>query len=75
MLDLRKLRPYLANDSVYLACLQELSLAEKSYQAVLETLAPEQQRAITRYLDLCEEADHLVAQLAYQLGMAHAGDT
>ena len=55
-------------DPNYQQALQVLKEAEPAYLALLETLTPENQEILNRYIAACEALDDPLIFLAYQIG-------
>ena len=57
-----------AQDEHYQNCLQEVQELEEMYLRLREMLSIPQRELLDRYISACEELDHIMVQLAYQLG-------
>ena len=55
-------------DPWYQTCLAELRARTPQYECILESLPPEQQDAVEAYIAACEELDHALLLLAFELG-------
>ena len=68
----RRLVPAMEHSADYQQALQRVTSAETEYLAVLETLSPEQQEVLQRYIAACEAMDDPLIYLAYQIGLTDA---
>lgn len=57
-----------AQDKHYQNCLQEVQELEEMFLRLREMLSIPQRELLDRYIAACEELDHIMVQLAYQLG-------
>ena len=64
----RKLVLVAEHSADYQQALQQLKEIEADYSALLETLAPEKQEVLERYIAACEAMDDALVLLAYRLG-------
>ena len=69
----RKLVLVAEHSTDYQQALQQLKEIEADYSALLETLAPEKQEVLERYIAACEAMDESLVYLAYQLGRTDSG--
>ena len=51
----------------YQECLENVKAAEPGFLAIRQTLSPAQQEQLDAYLSACEELDHCLTLLAYQV--------
>ena len=51
-------------DEAYQSLLAECRTAEKEYEQILQSLPPENQEKLDRYITLCEELEHRMTILA-----------
>ena len=61
LMDLARCSPHYQN------CLQDVQDTEPAFLAIRESLTPEQQEQLDAYLSACEELEHCLTLLAYQL--------
>ena len=61
LMDLARCSPHYQN------CLQDVQDTEPAFLAIRESLTPEQQEQLDAYLSACEEQEHCLTLLAYQL--------
>ena len=54
------------------ACRAQVKALTPAYLAILESLPPWQQEALSDYIAACEEYEHAMTLLAYALGREHA---
>lgn len=55
-------------DEHYQNCLNEVQELEILFLRLREMLSPTQRELLDRYLSACDELDHAMVRLAYQLG-------
>lgn len=67
-----RLVPNMERDADYQQALQRVKSTETEYLAVLETLSPEKQEVLQRYIAACEAMDDPLIYLAYQIGLGDA---
>lgn len=67
--------PMMEQDPEYQKALLQIQKAEPNYLALLETLSPESQEVLERYIAACEAADDHLLYLAYQIGRASTNCT
>ena len=60
--------PMMEQDPDYQQALQKLKETEPAYLALLETMTPENQEILERYIAACEALDDPLIFLAYQIG-------
>ena len=60
--------PMMEQDPDYQHALQKLKDAEPDYLAIWETMTPENQEILERYIAACEALDDPLIFLAYQIG-------
>ncbi len=60
--------PMMEQDPDYQQALQKLKDVEPDYLALLETMTPENQEILERYIAACEALDDPLIFLAYQIG-------
>ena len=51
-------------DEAYQSLLAECRTTEKEYEQILQSLSPENQEKLDRYITLCEELEHRMTILA-----------
>lgn len=59
-------------DTDYQQALQRLKEAEVDYLALLETMTPESQEVLERYIAACEAMDDPLLFMAYEIGRTSA---
>ena len=64
--------PMMEQDPDYQQALQKLKETEPDYLALLETMPPEAQAILERYIAACEALDDPLIFLAYQIGRTSA---
>lgn len=55
-------------------CRKRIEELTPGYRAILETLTPQQQEELQDYIAACEEYEHSLTLLAYELGRSSTGD-
>ena len=60
--------PMMEQDPDYQQALQKFKDVEPDYLALLETMTPENQEILERYIAACEALDNPLIFLAYQIG-------
>lgn len=58
-------------DPWYRECADEMQQRTAAYQAIYQTLTPQQQEDLELYIAACEEAEHAAVFVAYRLGREH----
>jgi len=62
-------------DVQYQIWLQQLKQLEPNYQLLRTVLSEDQCSLLDNYISICEEMDHTLMRLAYELGFAHGRRT
>ena len=71
----RRLVLMMEQDPDYQQALQHLKEVEVDYLTLLETMPPEKQEILERYISACEAMDDPLIHLAFQIGRAIAYTT
>lgn len=58
-------------DDWYQALLEDVKAAEPAYLAIYNSLPESQQEQLGAYIAACEELEHSLTLIAYQLGLEH----
>lgn len=61
----------LEHDPEFKKLLTQLEQAEEQYRRVRDSLSPEDQQIIERYIELCEEVEYQKTHTAYRCGRMH----
>ena len=68
---LEELNSRIQNDPWHQECINEVQKRTAAYEALRNTLNPQQQEDLDLYIAACEELEHSAVFAAYQIGREH----